>query len=468
METGGTFRVIPGSDGAFFRASLIALFAGAAFYAYCILTADKSFHSFITIAFLAALFCVFLPTLRAILRADDADCAGALPGLILYALALHLALLLGFYLSGRPMTALWVVDSHAVHIPGAVNVANFIHGKEALVSIDVPFDRIFLTQTLVGIFFSVLGVNPLASTLALMLAKLLTTAVLFRLGKTLFNGKTAAAGALIYVFSPTILYYTTVFYKEAIVQLLVSAVLLASLKIFLKPGSLKYWLLLVISLYAVMNERFYLFFFFMATFIPLIVVAVLFARKAAFKAVFFGVSALALPLLYVLANKYMRWINGVHGTLRSGHYYLSSLQDLRRVYNGFSDVTPINSTLSYPLAFLKIMFTPFFTLNKFALFSDYTYIFIWGSFINQAVILLSLYGMYRALRADWKKNWFLIFPYFLFLCVFAYVAPYIGRLRDSFYPLIAVYAAYALTELYPILPQLKARLLKKAPAYQVR
>lgn len=143
-----------------FRASIIALFASASAYAYAILTLPKPFYSPITIGFLAVLLCVFFYNLLKILRAGDQDLPGQLPVLVLYALALHLALILGFYLSGRIEHALWVADSYAVHIPGAVNVANYIHGKEALASIsNMPFPKIFFTQALVGVVFSFLGAS---------------------------------------------------------------------------------------------------------------------------------------------------------------------------------------------------------------------------------------------------------------------------------------------------------------------
>lgn len=428
-----------------FWPSLIGLFVSASFYAYGILTVPRSFYSAVTICFLAALLCVFAYNLVKILRADAQDLSGELPVLVLYALALHLALILGFYLSGHPQTALWVADSRAVHIPGAVNVANYIHGKEALTSIGVPFGRVFFTQAFVGGFFSFLGASPVSSAIALMLAKLLTIVVLFHLGKTMFNERVGLIGALVYIFSPTVIYYTTVFYKEAVVQLLVAAILLSALKIYLKPGSWRYWLILVVSMAAVVNERFYLFFFFAATFILLSLMMAKVSRKIYLAAVV----VLSAFGMYALTGKYVDLMAGGHIPYQNILPALfSAIKGYRAEYISYPDVTAINLSLPYPLAFVKILFSPFFTPNKFTLFSDYSYILIWGSFLNQAVISLSLYGMYRALKNSWKRNWFLISPFFLFLCVFAYVAPYIGRLRDSFYPIIAIYAAYAVSEIY--------------------
>ena len=435
----------PGLNTKIFRVSLIGLVISASSYAYGILTIPKTFCSIITILFLAALLCVFIYNLLQILRADERDLSGELPVLILYALVLHLSLILGFYLSGHSETALWAVDSRAVHIPGAVNVANYIHGKEALGSIGVPFGRVFLTQAFVGVFFSFLGANPVASAVALMLVKLLTIFVLFQLAKTMFNEKVGLIGVLVYAFSPTVLYYTTVFYKEAVVQLVVTAILLSALKIYLKPASWRYWLILIISMAVVANERFYLFFFFAATFILVSLIA-----AEAFRKIYLAAGFILLVFgIYALTGKYVDLMAGGHvpypDILQS---LFSSIKGYRLMYTSFPDVAAVNVSISYPVAFIKLLLTPFFTLNKFTLFSDYGYILIWGSFLNQAVILLSLYGIYMALKNDWKINWFLIFPFFLFICVFAYVAPYIGRLRDSFYSIIAIYAAYAVNEIY--------------------
>ncbi len=425
-----------------FLVSVIALSVSACLYAYGILAAPKSFHSLITILFLAVFFCVFIANLAKVMREPE-DAPGCTYGLpVLYAAVVHLALISGFYLAGNPEAALWITDANAVHIPGAVNVANYLHGKEALVSIgNVPFSMVFLTQAYVGLFFSVMGKTPLASFLALMVAKLLTIAVLFRLAKTMFNRKVGVIGALVYVFSPTILYYTTAFYKEAVVQLIISVIMLSALKLFLKPGNWRYWVLLGVSLAAIINERFYLFFFFMAALIPLVLVK----AEPGYKKYFAVVFILLACGLYLIVGKYADMVVGGHidrqGLLAK---LFEILRHYRANYTSYPDVTPINLIFPYPLAFIKLLFTPFFTLDKFVLFSEYGYILIWGSFFNQIVILFSLYGMYKSLKGEFGSHWFLICPFVLFLCMFAYVAPYIGRLRDSFYPLISIYAAYAI------------------------
>ncbi|MEI7529968.1 MAG: glycosyltransferase family 39 protein [Elusimicrobiota bacterium] len=458
----GTGAAVPagGAASAAFLGPLLALFICASSYAYGILTVPRPFYSTVTLGFLAALLAVFLVNLARILRADESALGGELRRVLLCAGALHCALILGFYLSGHPQTALWVEDSYHLHIPGAVNVAAYIHGREALGSIGVPFGGVFLTQALVGVFFSFLGASPVVSAAVLALVKLLAVVVLFRLGRMMFGERAGLIGALLYVFSPTILYYTTVFYKEAVIQLVVAALLLAALRIYRKAGGWGDWLLLAASLAALINERFYLFFFFLLALIP----PALHAARSLGRFSRAGAALLAAACFSALAYKYMGWVNAKFGPLNSSEgCFFSGINNLRALYNGFPDVSSVNSTLAYPFAFLKILFTPFFTMNKFQLFSDYSYILIWGSFFNQAVIALSLYGLYKALRADWRTHGLLLFPYFLFLCIFAYVAPFNGRLRDSFYPLITIYAAYSVSKLYSVLSSRRGRCATSRP-----
>jgi uncharacterized membrane protein len=45
------------------------------------------------------------------------------------------------------------------------------------------------------------------------------------------------------------------------------------------------------------------------------------------------------------------------------------------------------------------------------------------------------------------KTAILVVPFALFLLLFAYLAPYSGRQRDSFYPVIALFAAIGLQKI---------------------
>jgi len=434
-----------------------SLFLSSSIYSYAILTVDKAHYSASTIMFLAVILCVGVLNVRPLLAGDGDRQSLRLSHVVLYAAVLHLGLIAGFWASGRAEVALWVADSYEMHLPGASNVAAFLRGKADLVSIGAPFDMVFLTQAFVGAWFAVLGQSPVISSLALMAPKLLAVVLVFKVGKEAAGEKAGLASALIYTCSPTVLYYTTVFYKEAVIQMLVAAILLFFLRIIRGKTAVSDWVWLLLSMAAIINERFYLFFFFAAAFFLKIL-----SRTRPWRA---GIILLLGGAgLFLLLGQYADLIARSHVSYRELPSYLFEiLRSYREDYTNYPDITAINRSLSYPFAFLKILFTPFFTLNKFSLFSDYSYILIWGSFVNQATIMLSLFGMYHALRRNFARFWPLVLPFLLFLIVFAYVAPYIGRLRDSFYPLISVYAGIAILEAPRLLAALRADRSRPAP-----
>ena len=124
---------------------------------------------------------------------------------------------------------------------------------------------------------------------------------------------------------------------------------------------------------------------------------------------------------------------------------VSYIQGLRVSYSAFSDVNyAYNYNIPYPLAVIKIAFTPFFTFNKFNLFYDYSYILIWGSIIHQLTMLISTWSLFLNIKENFYKHLTLTISFILFMLICAYVSPWSGRLRDSFYPLIAAYAGHCI------------------------
>ena len=99
-----------------------------------------------------------------------------------------------------------------------------------------------------------------------------------------------------------------------------------------------------------------------------------------------------------------------------------------------------NQDIAYPLAALKILFTPFFHPNKFEVFKDFSAILTWAAIPSQAVTVLVLFGVAAEFVLARLKTAILTIPFSLFLLLFAYLAPYSGRQRDSFYPVIALFA----------------------------
>jgi hypothetical protein len=349
---------------------------------------------------------------------------------------LHLGILAGFYFSGRGESALWVIDSYQMHIPGSKNIANYLMGFEGLREQDSVFDKIYFTHLVVGVFFILFGINPISSGLALMLAKVATILIMFHLGKRMFDGKIASIAILIYSLSPISLFYTITFYKEAIVQLLVIMIYFSIFSFVSKNNSSRVYstyIIFLLSLLLIMNERFYLFPIFIFTGILLIMLN---------HSIRVGIKCLIL--LLSISGGYIFY--NVYSTALDFSNLLEVLNGFRSAYHNYSDVDPINADIPYSLAFLKFIFTPFFTLNKFDIFDGYSYLLIWGSFLGQIIMIFSLFGMYKSLRLNFSRTWFMLMPFFIFLCIFAYISPFNGRIRDSFLPLIALYSAYGIKE----------------------
>jgi hypothetical protein len=426
------------------RLSVLFIALSGFLYSFFIpITVGSSSTSLLTMVFLLVLFIVFSFNLLSILKNNETDAVKWLYISLVYTAILHISVLLGFYLSGQADKFLWVVDSHNLHLPGAINISNYIQGKEVLRTLQDSFDKIYLTHVITGVFFRFFGVNPLVSGLSLVMMKLLTIVVMFRLGKVMFNLKVASIGVLIYAFMPNILYYTTVFYKEAVVQFLIATLLLSGFNLFVKKNNLLlHGGILLVFLGFIANERFYLFPIFL--FVCIVFVFMNFRKLNRY--LLLGILMLSGIGIYMFMMLYTPWFLTQGWGFKNIHTLFSVLADYRNMYMSYSDVTSINTQIPYFIAVVKILFTPYFTFNKFNLFDNYSYILIWSSFLNQAIIGLALYGMWKSLKTKFKEHCFIITPFFLFILLFAYIAPFAGRIRNSFYPIISIYAAYGLSK----------------------
>ena len=123
---------------------------------------------------------------------------------------------------------------------------------------------------------------------------------------------------------------------------------------------------------------------------------------------------------------------------------LEKVQQQRSYHSSFSDIiNQFNYMIPYPVAFIKILFSPYFSNNKFSIFTGPSSLLSWGSFINQLIIISAIVGLLKNFRKS-SVHFYLWLPLLIFLLFAAYISPWSGRLRDSFYPLIACYAAYYL------------------------
>lgn len=412
----------------------------SAAYGFAALTPNSLTNSSATIGYIAFLCWVFFSTAS---YPEDAR-AGEYSGLarILACVAgIYLGIFLGFHLAGAGPEALWPKDAFDTHLPRAINFANYLRGDEGILPPHDSYDRLYLTHMIIGMGFLLFGVSPGASLAVLSVLKLCTVAILFFLGREMFSKRVGFLSALLYALMPTVLFYTINLYKETMVQLLVAG---ASLGFWggVISGNRKrapYLILALGCLAGLANERFYLVVFLL---LGAAAYCLAMVRKISIK--YF----LAASLTLMAAISCILWVkfggDGA-GLISSGRGFgvvADRIRILRSGYASYGDVNPLNYQIPYALAIFKLLFTPFFSINKFALFSNYAYLLLWGAFFNQAVIALSLFGGASAIRRFGPSHLSTVVPFIIFLLVFAAVAPYNGRLRDSFFPLIAVYAAY--------------------------
>lgn len=398
-------------------------------YAYFVATSSSSVDSLVTIAFLCVICGYFVAWSRAILRNDEG--VVDFDRVLGFSALLHVGIVIGLTLAGSPEKYLWVADTHSTHLPGAELVAKAIKSGSGFSEIfkGPLLNRVFFTHVLVGLFFTIFGVNVYASSLAMLVMKMGALFFTYRLAKKLFDDKIALIAALTYAFVPTILFYTSIFTKEAAIQLFV-AMAMYGLYGLLVEKRISHGLLFFGAICMLGLERFYL----LPPFVLIAIIQFLVTRRIPIKtrlSVVFGLLVVAAAFVGILSQTY------------DLSRLASELARARNAYNAYSDVNrTYNIDLNYFLSLFKITFTPFFTANKFVLFSDFSYILIWGAPINQLVILGSLAGCAVCLRANWRRHWYYWVPFVFFLILFAYLAPYSGRQRDSFYPILSIYFAH--------------------------
>lgn len=353
-------------------------------------------------------------------------------------LIIHLGIILGvflssFFLSGS--NVLWVVDSHDIHIPGSLKIANLLNGTSDSISRSSIYDRTYISHIFGGIFFWIFGKNQFSSSLSLIISKIITVYFIFKTSRLITNERNSFVACLIYISMPTILFYTLVFYKEASVQMLVSilAYLLISLT---KKFNIVKIVTLIFVLAVLANERHYLFPCF-----SLAILIYLFLDDRISKIIKF-LALIAACLSYLIFTSVYHDI-GFNNLVESLRLY-------RQLYNGYSDVNSINSSLPYPISVLKLYFTPFFNTYKLENFANLSSLLTWGSFSHQLFMVFFSISLIYIFK-DKKKRLLailLVLPFLFFLLVFGYIAPYNGRLRDSFYPIFIVLFAVNFNEVF--------------------
>ena len=335
---------------------------------------------------------------------------------------ISLGIILGLIFSPFGDNLLWVTDSINMHVPGTHRLLKMLMGEE--VSFINLYDRTYLTYFFVSPFFALFGASQVSSALGLLIPRLFTVLLIYKTTKLIIKEHEAKVASLIFAFSPITLFYSLAFYKEATVQMLVILCIYLMLKIETK-FSWKCLAALVISLVLLGYERHYLF--------PCMILCLVSLALLSSKAPnYLKFSAIGFSILSYFAFKLYYWDIGFDNLIRS-------LQSYRQLYrDNYPDVSPINYQLPYIVAVGKLFFSPIFTPGKMKLFSNFSHLITWGSFFNQVVHISFIIGMYKLVKENYKRFIPIIAPLALLLLIFGYVAPYNGRLKDSFFPVIAI------------------------------
>lgn len=393
------------------------LFFSTVIYSIGTNVASPFHNNFVTIAYIICLLLVFSFSARRI----SVDLSPQ-PFMWLIPI-LYLGIYLGVYLAGANESVIWMHDSYRVHLP---------HTQSLMVDWDflkfpTTVDERFLSFHIISaIIFSIFGLNIYAGGIVLFVGKILTAFFIYKLARKLFNEQTAAIALLIYILVPTVLFYSIVFYKEVYVHLFVVMTYYFSYQLFFEAKT-RAAVPLLVSLFLVFNERFYIASFFVITF---------FLFSAVYTKGRMRVLGLILSVL------------GCGGIFYLFQTDIMNLQSWRNSYNGYADIDKRwNVDIPYFLAFFKILFTPFFNLRKFELFNTFSYLLIWGSFLNQIAIALMIGGGVSLLKKNSRLVFLVFLPFICFLLLFAYVGPAQGRLRDSFYPIIAIFSGFFMCEM---------------------
>lgn len=334
------------------------------------------------------------------------------------------------YCLNSPEGFFWVQDSVMTHLPESLKYLKFISGEDSFFSIG-RFPGMS-THLISAFFMSIFGINTFSTIFAQMVFKVIAVYFIYRFCCLVWDRKNALVAAQIYGLCPTVFFYNLAFYKESAVHAYVAACLFLTINIFHKK---KLWQIIpyLIVLFLLFNERVYVsFLMFLIT--PFFIFEWVYSlRKFNFKLYLrwmIFLSLIVIGLLYIIFSNRLLIINEVNA--------------LRDHYKSFSDVqNKYNYEIPYLLAFIKILFSPYFTLNKFKIFNDFSTLLIWGSFVNQTIIAMAVLGLWKSAKQK-IMHLNLWLPFLSFLVAAAYISPWSGRLRDSFYPLIASYAAFYL------------------------
>ncbi|MBN8539930.1 MAG: hypothetical protein J0L82_06050 [Deltaproteobacteria bacterium] len=352
----------------------------------------------------------------------------------------YVLLIAGFWAIGR-YDVLWVPDSFTLHGPGAERAVAFLKGNGRLDFTSVFGEQVqftYLWAALLGVFA---GINPVSTAISNLAIKLITWILWHRSISKHYGNQVANVTLLILMFVPTQVFYGLVYYKEPVVQLFVVIALGSALDLRSKPNA-QAFTFGAVSVLCLAIERIYL-----APMLGLVLVVSIIPHIKSFaftgRSIASGVVAICAAGVFVVV--FFRDFSLLK--------IFDNLAWLRHNYMNAPGVDKAwNQDIAYPLAVIKILFTPFFHPNKLEVFKDFSAILTWGAIPSQVVTFLALFGVSIEFLRARLRTAILTIPFILFLVLFAYLAPYSGRQRDSFYPVIALFAAIGILKILKTKP----------------
>lgn len=414
----------------------IFIFLMSMLYSFGIVKTGVIANHVITVIYISFLVFIFLLNLNEI--------RPTLKKSIALSLCMSLGIIVGFFAANGSHEILWLQDAHNEHLPKSIEVKNFLSNinKEGLLRMIRGYYR--TSHFLTGAFF-LISQTAIMSTISMFLFKFLTGVVIYSFGRKIFSERVAFIASLFYIFSPSIIFYSLTFYKDAAVQFWFIYTLF-TFYLVTEEKKYNYIPFFLFSFFCLGMERNYV----AVTLLPSFLLFLFFLGK--------GNRLLKLILaisssttFYFIFTKYLNFVTLDNLT----EFFIN----YRRGYHNYAymDQT-FNSELGYFPSWVKLYFTPFFTPGKFKLFFDYSILLTWGSFVHQVTMLFFTIGFVKFSKVNMKKTIFYILPFFFFMCAFAYISSYSGRVRNSYYGIIVIFAAYGLME--AVIPWLKIKYLK--------
>ena len=400
-------------------------------YSVALFHYSKTGDSVVTILFLIGTLLLITKNVFLTLKATDGESdVYSFKVSCFYLWATHLGILAGAYITNASADNFWVPDAINVHVPQAKQMANFYLGKPSNITYALTRSGV-VSHSWVGLFF-IIKQNYIASTIALTILKMIACLYLYALAKKIFNEKIAFLSTVIYIFAPTSLLYSLYFYKESMVQmLLIISFYYIYSTIF--ENKFVYFIHLSIALTLLYFERKYL--------PPLLITTTITAIILKYRN-----SKFVITTSIVIAVIGIITLAIFNSSLVQGYNYVLILRERHSQYSDI--ISKYNYDIPYIFALAKIIFTPFFTFSKFKIFYNLSYLLIWGSFVNQIFIFIYIIGLLRNFTKNFVLHITLNIPFFIFIFFAAYISPWAGRIRDSFYPIFALYIAQFLYEQY--------------------